>query len=367
MSGGNALDATHSKLARSILRKNLKVKAGERVTIEAWPHTLGWAVALAREARRLKALPMIVYEDEDAYWDSLEHGEAKTLGAAAGHEWAALAKTDVYIHMWGPGDKIRLNALPDAQQNAIYQFNDGWYTTARKAGVRGLRLELGRPYPNLSEVYAVDEQRWVDQLVRATEVDPAALARRAAPIAKALRTGKRLHLEHPNGTDLTLGLAGRSPRVYDGYPHPGDAKRPFDMLASLPSGAIRVALDESVADGTLVGNRTNYYDNGMATEPRFEFSGGRLTSAQFSTGGERFDKAFGKGGKGRDQPGYVAIGLNPELHNTPQVEDLEAGAVMVTLGGNRNLGGKNSASFFGWGIVAGAKLEIDGRPVPLPG
>ncbi|HYA54979.1 MAG TPA: hypothetical protein VEG42_05195, partial [Thermoplasmata archaeon] len=57
-SNGNA-----EKLAQSILRKNLQLKPGERVTVEAWPHTLSWAVALAREARRLKATPAILYED----------------------------------------------------------------------------------------------------------------------------------------------------------------------------------------------------------------------------------------------------------------------------------------------------------------
>ncbi len=343
------------------------MKPGERVTIEAWPHTVPWAVALAREARRLKALPIILYEDEAAYWDVVEDGGAKILGTPAEHEWSALSKTDVYIHMWGPGDRVRLNALPPPQQNGLFRFNNDWYTTARKAGLRGARLEIGRPYPTLAKAYGVDEESWTDQLVAATLVDPVELERRAAPLLKALQSGKRLHITHPNGTDLTLGLAGRGARAYAGRPILRDPKRPFDMLTSLPSGAIRLALDETVADGTLIGNRTSYYDDGVATEPQFEFSGGKLTEAQFATGGERFDKPFQKGGQGRDRPGFLGIGLNPALHDTPQVEDGEAGAVMVSVGGNRNLGGKNRSPFFGWAVIAGATAEIDGRPLALPG
>jgi len=358
--------AVTAKVAKSILRKNLQVKAGERVTIEAWPHTLPWAVALAREARRLKALPFILYEDEDTYWDSVEAGEAKVLGTPAAHEWAALSKTNVYIHMWGPGDRVRLNSLPPKQAEALFGFNDGWYDTARKAGLRGARLELGRPYPTLAKAYDVDLETWTDQLAAATMVDPATLARSAAPIARALRTGKELRIRHSNGTDLTLGLAKRPVRIYDGRPHPEDPKRPFDMLTSLPSGAIRVALDESVAEGTIVGNRTCYFEDGVATEPTFEFSHGKLTSAQFASGEERFEGPFAKAGKGRDQPGFLAIGLNPGLHNTPQVEDIEAGAVMVSVGGNRQLGGKNAAQFFGWAITAGADVQVDGKSLPLP-
>ena len=361
-----AAEESAAKLAQSILRKNLRVKAGERVTIEAWPHTLPWAVALAREARRLKALPLVLYEDEQAFWDSIAKGEARILGTPAGHEWAALAKTDVYIHMWGPGDRVRLNALPRPQQQALFRFNDAWYATARKAGLRGLRLEIGRPYPTLAKAYGADLQTWTDQIIAASAVDPTELARRAAPVARALNSGKTLHIVHPNGTDLTLGLSARPARVYDGRPRPGDRERPFDLLANLPSGAVRVALNESVAEGTLVGNRTCYYEDGAATEPRFEFSGGRLASARFGTGDERFDAPFAKGGKGRDQPGFLAVGLNPELRDTPQVEDIEAGAVLVSVGGNRNLGGKNPSPFFGWAVIAGAEVTVDGRPLSGP-
>lgn len=360
-------DAVTSEVARSILHKNLRVKPGERVMIEAWPHTLPWAVALARETRRLKALPLVLYEDEAGFWDTVEHGGAKILGTSPGHEWAALSKTNVYIHMWGPGDRVRLNSLPPARTSELFRFNEGWYATARKAGLRGARLEIGRPFPALSEVYRFDQQAWTDQLIAATMVDPASLERKAAPIVRALQTGKKLRVVHPNGTDLTLGLARRRAGSYIGRPRTGDPKRPFDLLCNLPSGSVRVSLDEMVADGTLVGNRTSYYDDGMANGPTFRFSGGKLTEASFAEGGKRFDKGFQKGGPGRDRPGLFSIGLNPELHNTPQVEDVEAGAVMVAVGGNRYLGGKNRSPFFGWAVIAGSTVEVDGRPLALPG
>jgi leucyl aminopeptidase (aminopeptidase T) len=354
-------------LARSILTKNLGVKPGESVTIEAWPHTLPYAVALARETRRLRAHPLIHFEDEAAYWDSVDSGEAKLLGASPAHEWAALAKTDVYIHMWGPGDRVRLNRLPEKKASELFRWNGGWYSTAQKAGVRGVRLELGRPYPSLADAYGADESEWTDALAEATLVDPAALARTAEPLLRALRTGRKVRITHDNGTDLSLGLAGREPRLFNGRFAKGDLKRPFGNMMTLPAGAIRVALDEREADGTLVGNRTDYFDDGIATDVVFEFSKGKLRSARFGRGKERFQTGYRSGGKGRDRPGMLGIGLNPKLHNTPQVEDLEAGAVMVSVGGNRNLGGTNASPFFGWGIVAGATVEVDGRRLALPG
>ncbi len=354
---------TLSNFARSILTRNLRVRPGERVTIEAWPHTLPWAVALAREARRLGALPLVFYEDEDSYWDTVARGGARILGTVGDHEWATLSKTNVYIHMWGPGDRVRLASLPAAQSGKLTAFNEEWYDRARKAGVRGARLEIGRPYPTLAKAYGVDPQTWLDQVVAASMVSPADLERRARPVSRALARGRTLRITHPNGTDLTLGLARREPTEQVGRPRIGDRKRPLTFLTSIPSGAVRVALDESVASGTIVGNRTCYYEDGVATEPTFEFRDGRLVGARFGSGGERFDGPFRTGGAGRDRPGWFSIGLNPKLRDTPQLEDVEDEAVTVSVGGNRYLGGKNRSSFFGWAVLAGAKVEVDGHSI----
>ncbi|MGA8302289.1 MAG: aminopeptidase [Thermoplasmata archaeon] len=359
--------ATRTKVARSVLTKNLAVKPGERVIIEAWTHTLPWAVTFAREARRLGAQTLVPYEDEDAYWDAVKSGSENVLGKPAAHEWAALGKTDVYIHMWGPGDRVRLGTLPEKQASTLFGFNADWYRAAAKAGVRGARMELGRPYPTLARAYAADQSRWTDEVIRATMVSPDALAASAAPVARALQRGKRIRIRDDAGTDLTLGLAGRKPKVFAGHVSPADRHRQFFSLTTLPSGAIHVALDENVADGTIVGNRDCFYDDGVATGGVLRFRRGRLTRAEFDRGGERFRKPFKAGGKGRDRPGQLRVGLNPELHNTPQLEDIELGAFTVAVGGNAFLDGKNTSPFFGWVVNAGASLEVDGKPVPIRG
>ncbi len=364
---GNGVDSDLTeRLARSVLRQNLNVRKGEHVMIEGWNHTLPWAVSFAREARRLGAQPMLLYEDESAFWDSVEAGEDKVLGAAPAHEFAALGKTDAYVHMWGPGDRIRLNQLPEKRRDAVVGWNDPWYEAAGKAGVRGVRLELGRIYPAQVTAYGVPEETWQEQVIEGTMVSPGELTGTARPIVAALRKGRSVRIHDDDGTDLTLGLAQREPVVLAGRPDPGNKKRPFNSLVTLPSGLVRVALDEKVADGTIAANRTSYYDDGKATGARLSFRDGKLVDASFDAGGERFEEPFAKATKGKDQPGILSIGLNPKLHDTPQVEDVEQGAILVAVGGNRHLGGKNPSNFFGWAINAGATLEVDGKPIVSP-
>ncbi|MGC2288742.1 MAG: hypothetical protein WA688_02650 [Thermoplasmata archaeon] len=365
MSDSSVSPATKTKFARSVLKDHLHVKPGERVIVEAWTHTLPWAVAIAREARQMGAQVLMPYEDEEAYWDAVRSGHERVLGKPAAHEWAALANTNVYIHMWGPGDRVRLNALPASQLNQLFEFNNKWYATANRRGVRGARLEVGRPYPSLIKAYKADEGKWISDVVRGTMVSSESMARVGRPIARALDRGKRLRIRDDRGTDLTLGLLHRPTRLDTGLPTPAERKRPFNQLVTLPSGAVSVALDETVADGTIVANRTNYYDDAIATGGTFQFRNGKLTHAEFAEGGDRFDREFKKGGKGRDRPGQLRIGLNPELHNTPQLEDRELGAVMVSLGNNRFSGGKNTSPFFAWVINVGATVAVDGKPLAL--
>jgi leucyl aminopeptidase (aminopeptidase T) len=356
---------TRREMARSILTNNLHVKKGEQVVIEAWSHTLPWAVALAHEARRMGAQVLVPYEDESSYWELVDGGQTSVLGKAAKHEFGALAKSNVYIHMWGPHDRIRLSQLPPKKQGSLFEWNQEWYKVADKSGVRGARLDIGRPMASLSEVYGVDEEAWTQQLIRASMVSPASMAKTAAPIAKALAKGKRVHLTDDHGTDLTLGLAHRPVRTMIGSRIPEDSKWPFSSLVNVPSGLLRVALDENVADGRIVANRSNYADDAVATGGVLEFRKGRLTGAHFETGQKMWDDGYKTGGKGRDQPGFLGIGLNPELHNTPQLEDIELGAILVSVGGNANLKGKNKSPFFGFAITAGATLEVDGKKVPI--
>ena len=311
MSSVSSNPTEYSVLARAVLTKNLKVRPGERVIIEGWTHTLPWANAFAREARRLKAEPMLLYQDEESYWDSVDHGEGKNLGRVGAHEWAALAKTDVYVHMWNAADRIRFAALPEKTQAQLFAFNSAWYQAAKKAGLRGARLEVGRPYPNLSEVYGVDEEAWRKQIVDGTLADPKALAARAKPISERLRRGKRLRISDDHGTDLTLGLLHRAPRTLAGVIDRAESRRPFGSMMTLPSGIVSVALDETVAEGTIVGNRTCYYDDGKATGAVFRFSKGRLVDHSFERGGERFETPYKTATKGRDLAGRFSIGLNP--------------------------------------------------------
>jgi len=356
------------RLARGVLRQRLRVKPKECVTIETYPGSLPWATGFVREARRLGARPLLLYEDERSYWTGVEEGRAGVIGSPGDNEWGMLTGSDVYIYFWGPEDLARRRRLPERVAEKLVAFNSKWYETARKAGVRGARMGIARVTPRNARVFGVPYATWREQVVTASLRDPGELRASAAKVATAFERGRSVRVRHPNGTDLTLALAGRPPQVTIGEVTPESRRSRFGSMASVPDATVYVAVDESTADGVFVANRRTTTVSGLPREGgRFTFRDGALRRAAFRRGGAGFRADFRAAGAGRERPSFLEVGLDPALRATPLLEEAERGAVTVGVGGNAGFGGKTRVDFLAYLTLADAELSIDGRVVARRG
>lgn len=349
--------------ARSLVKNYLQVKPGENVIVETWPHTLSMASAVVDEARRAGGRTLVHYEDEAAFLSALERKQGKLLGASSDPEWAALERADVFVMFWGPEHQKMLEKFPDKLLEEAVGWNRHWYEVAAKAGVRGIRLELGHATAEKAKEYGVDLETWRKQLLEGALTDPKELRARGERLEKAFSKARRVRITHPNGTDVELGLDHPASRVFCGLPTKGSRGSPFGMMHNSPVGSVSITLDGRTAEGTVVGNRGTYADWGTAFDGAFTFEGGRLSEHRFARGGAGFDKAFSTATPGKDRPSILYLGLNPALKAVPNMEDCELGAVCLVVGGNSYLGGKNTSDFRGWVTLAGAEISLDGKPV----
>lgn len=350
-------------LAEAVLRRNLKVKKGESVVIEAWTHALPYVRAFVREARRLGAVPTVFYEEEDAWWDAVKAKQYGAFAKLSPVEREALASADVFLYFWGPGDRPRLWELPETTQERITGWNNEWYKIAGKAGLRGCRMSIGQASDPVARYFGLDGETWRRRLLIAGAEDIATMRRKGERIAKALQKGSELRVQHPNGTDLTLRLKGIHSRLELGDVTPAAMKRPFGMLTNNPSGQLMIGLDDARATGEFVSNRPIYMGQHRFAGARWSFQDGKLTADSLEEGHDTFEKEFGKAGKGRDQLGYVSIGLNPSARDLPPCEDTEEGSVLVGVGNNAFVGGKLRIPFQSFALVGEPRVTIDGRVV----
>ncbi|MCI4333082.1 MAG: aminopeptidase [Thermoplasmata archaeon] len=352
-----------SELARTVLSRNLKVRKGESVVIESWTHGLPYVAAFVEETRRLGADPMVLYEDERAWWSSVSGGRPKDVGRMSRSEKAALKAADVYVYFWGPEDRPRADALPERIANSAFDFNEGWYGIGQKQGLRGCRMSVAYATDPAAKVLGLDGTRWRRQIAAAGLADARHMQSTGDKVAARLEKGKELRIHHKNGTDLTLGLVGRKARVEAGIVDKAAKARPYGFLTNSPAGTVLVALDEKTAEGVIVSNQAYIQPGFSSSTGRWEFSGGKLLSYAYENGHLEVQKKLDSLGEGKDRPGMFGLGLNAKGRGIPQYEEIEAGMSLLGIGGNAFLGGKTQLPFQLYSMLRGADVEIDGTPI----
>jgi leucyl aminopeptidase (aminopeptidase T) len=362
-----AVSDPNELLARRVLADNLHVRKGESVLIESWTHTLPYARAFVREARRLGARPTVLYEDDTAWWDAVNAVYPGGLPCLSEFENSALYGSDVYIYFWGPEDRPLGAKLPDKVQEKVTGFNEEWYRVAHKAGVRGVRMTLGQATDAAARLYGLNGPKWRAQMVNAGGVDAKSLLRKGRKIADRLESGKEIRIRHSNGTDLTIQLGKVHTRIDTGLLDAAAMARQYGMLANNPSGQVLAAIDAGAAEGTVVTNRPVFPGYDRFEDIRWTLSGGHLTSRSYGAGGALFEREFKKAPIGRDELGLLSIGLNPESTRLPPAEDTEEGVVLLGVGANGFVGGKIRIPFLAYALLGGATVEVDGTPIARAG
>jgi leucyl aminopeptidase (aminopeptidase T) len=352
-----------ANLAKTILTQTLRVKKGENVVIESWSETLPWAKPFVTEARKMRANPMMLYEDEGAFWDAVSTGNGRHNGRVGTHEWAALAKTSAYVFFFGPAEWPRRFELSEKKLAGVADYNPEWYQRAAKAKVRGARMYLGRVSQMAADRWDLDLTAWREEMVRASLVSPKTLHQLGTRVGAQMKNGKVATVTHPNGTELRFRFGKYPVQLDDGLVDEADLKAGNNM-ATIPGGVVGVAIDPNSASGTIVGNHTTFPDSGPVTGTQWTFANGHLTEQSYESGGDPILAAYTKAPKaGRDRMGYFSVGLNNAITKLPQMEDQESGALMFRIGGNSFQGGNIKSPFGAWMVVTGADLSIGGKTV----
>lgn len=358
-------DALAPQLARVMLRDQLRLRRGENVIIETWTHTLPFAAACVVESRRMGAHPMLLLEEESAFFRSIQ--AAPSVGAwsrVGSHEWAALSRSHAYVFFPGPADRSRFESLSPAQQEALVGYNPEWYRRADRARLRGVRSVLGYASESAAERYGISLTSWRTQLVEASvNADMKQIVKDAQRASRALKTGKTLRVTGANGTDFQVRLRGREPVTDDGVVGPDDLKAHRNITWA-PPGSVAVALDERSAEGMAIGNRPSFPTPGRLEGGQWEMHAGHLGSHWYTDGQTSFDSEYQKAGRGKDIISYFSIGLNSaQAPGLARVEDQEAGAVTLGVGGNTQYGGSNRCDFLSYIVIGEATIAVDGQPL----
>lgn len=298
----------------------LAVRPGESVTLLTDDAHLAAALSLARGAEELGARPVLVRLAD-------RQVGGKLAGAPVD---AALAASDVAVFVLLPEDGCQL-----------------WHTPGRqRATAAGARVGLLFP-PSSWDI---------------TEADLAATKRLTDALADALTAAATATLRTPNGTDLTLGLAGRP-----GFScHSLVTER--GATATIPEwGDAEIGPVEGTAQGTLVVDASMAYLGRIAEPVRMRVRDGLVTSVEGGAEAARLREILDAAGPSGRNIAELGIGTVPRGEVTGHKDDKLLGTVHVALGHNRTLGGTVDSSVHLEGVLRAPTLTLDGRSVLVDG
>jgi leucyl aminopeptidase (aminopeptidase T) len=315
-------DPSRSDLERAVsavVNDCLGVEAGEQVLVIANPATLGLGERLRGEAGRAGADAVLALMAER---DS--HAAEPPRSVAA-----AMKEADVVL-------------APTVQSLS--------HTAARKAA-----SEAGA---RIATLPGVTEQ----MLARVMSADMAELRRRGRAIADILDAGAEARITCGNGSDLRLGLEGRT-----AIPDAGELTD-RGAFGNLPCGEGFISPDDRACEGTLVVDGT-IAEVGIPSAPvTLTVEGGRLTGATGAEGAALVELLTASGDEGRTVA-ELGVGTNEKAKLSGNVLEDEKllGTVHVAFGASAAIGGRIQVPVHLDCVVMRPVLTVDGAEIVRDG
>lgn len=350
----------YEALAKNIVKRSLKIQPKENVIVETWNHGFDAAREIVYQVRAAGARPMLLMEDEDTHWRSVETLPSSKLGQVSASEWGALAQADAYVFFPGPADIVRYRANLE-KMAAATGYNADWYRRARKAGLRGARVLLGYVSEERARSYGFEYGPWKSMILEAASTDFRALARKGRKVTDLLSRDSEVEVTAPNGTRLAFRLKGRPARLDDGIVDEADLKE-GEFMTNVPPGASWVAPDEQAAEGSFVADLPTPYLGQLVRGVRFTFKDG-YGAWSSDEGSDSVRKRYDKATGGKDRLAAINIGLNPAARYGFLQDDLVAGSVEISIGDNTEWGGRNKSSFSFAARLSHATVRIGTKTV----
>jgi leucyl aminopeptidase (aminopeptidase T) len=348
---------------KSVVKTCLRIRKEDRVSIFAWRHMLDLAEALALECKRTGAKTHIEVVTDELYYQTvldlpLDYLKETDLS----FDLALLDVATANIFIQGPENPEKMKQITPERWRALIEYDKPYYDKFRERKIRSAQITLGYVTRQRAKTYGFNYDEWKENIDAAMDVKYEEMRDLGKKIAGMLEKATEVHITTAKGTNLTLALEGRVAHVYDGVIDDDDI-REGAVFASLPAGCVAVAPKERSARGTYASNVPEAITGLLVRDVAWVFKNGRLESFN---GGKNIDGVKAKWEKARgdkDQIGSLMIGLNPKARKGFLDNSIVLGTVTLSVGDNRDIGGKMESDFEFHCTVTEPTVELDGKTV----
>jgi aminopeptidase len=264
------------------------------------------------------------------------------------HELRWLEDVDAIIEVHDHGGD-----LPDVPLERRRAMGSEWIALIDAADRKGIRrVMVLNPTPSLASAYALPQKELQTRIMRATEVDYAAVDALQARLAGHLTGVDEVHITSPGGTDLHLRVAGR---------------KPLTDTDSLPHGEMYIAPLEDSARGVAVIDKA-FFRGRFVEQLQLTFSEGRLVTfdAPDPAGVTLLRELLEASSGDKDRLAELGFGANPGVTEPIGIISLDeklAGSVHIAIGMNDRFGGRNRSNLHQDFVILKPTVWFDGKKI----
>jgi leucyl aminopeptidase (aminopeptidase T) len=344
--------ALYDKVASKVLTETLHLGKGETLTIETWGTGLPLANRFVLEARKLGAIPVILFEDESTYIESISATPKDALGTMGRQEYGLLAGSDAYVFIPGPPISTYAPKLDRQTVADSTRYNRSWYEAAEKARLRGARLTFGYIGEDYGRLLGKRPEEVARNQLRAALIDLRSLGERGRAIAQQMQDDAIATLQ--TGKErIEFKLKGEA-AVEDGVVDEADVEGGYNMTY-VPPGLVSKEVDPTSAAGSLKLSPT-ITRLGLLKDAVLEFEGGKLVNWR-SEGSPKTLSGLVEGLQPEKRAlSLVNIGINPLMKYGNGQDRMVAGAISVGGFGLSGIVRNGTLSLGGKAIVQKGKL-----------
>jgi len=357
------------QLAERLVTQSARVKEGEIVLVSGRLRDAELLENIAVQVRRAGGFPLVAYSSDRLarrlFFDVPARYDMQP--DALGMRLAEIA--DVTISLGNATDENLFDGADPARMAARAKADEPVVQAFLRNNVR--TVDIGNNlYPTAwrAERYGMSEAELSRTFWSGVNLDYSALQSRGEQVRAAIAAGDRMHITHPNGTDLKLRIGGRPVMVSDGIISDEDlAAGGAAVAVYLPAGEVYATPVPGTAEGIVVHSRSHFRGK-QVDDLTMRFARGRMVSMSGSGPGYGDFRAAYDAVKDprKDEFAYVDFGINPNVvlpANSSIGNWMPAGSVTVGTGTNTWAGGDNSVGYGSTVFLPGSTVTLDGRTI----
>lgn len=354
------------QLANKLVHDVLHVKPNQIVVITGDTSSLPIIESLVTALREAGAFGItdigttreaaLYYQRVPAKYDSQPPKDFLTLARIA----------DAIVNIQFPFDPSVTKNVPPARLNATAAAFNVYTDYVLKRPVPSVFLGNGlMPSAQSAKFFGVSEDQLSSLFWSGVNTDYNALRRDGNKTYAAVTRARSVHLTAPNGTDFTFTALSNAGQINTGTISDTDRQKGgIFVQKQLPAGDVYFIPRAGTANGTIVFGPTNV--NGTDVNSfKVTFRNGKLVSMHASGGGTEIAKFYATGGAGRDELGWVDLGVNRSM-SVPAgrwgaAPSMAAGYITAGVGNNLGVGGSDRSPFAFASNVPNATVAVDGK------